>query len=69
MDVKIKQRYFDGKVSHGFVALFSGKTIVTVAMGLLGLFMPIFWFNIFGQSFKYVVIYYMINFGGSRPAN
>ena len=51
-------RYFDGDVSRGFVSLYTGKTIVMVASGLLGIFMPIFLYNLFGQNFRSMILYY-----------
>jgi YQGE family putative transporter len=50
--------YFDGKISHGFVSLYTGKTIVMIASGLLGIFLPIFIYNLFGQNFKYTALYF-----------
>jgi len=54
--------YFDGKVSHGFVSLYTGKTIVMVASGLLGLFLPIFIYNLLGQNFQYTVLYFALGY-------
>lgn len=60
----VKKLYFDGEISHGFVSLYSSKTIVTIAAGLLGLFLPIFLYNIFNQNFQYTVFYYLISHVG-----
>ena len=60
MDFLNKKTYFDGKISHGFVSLYTGKTIVMIATGLLGLFLPIFIYNLFGQNFQYTAIYFAI---------
>lgn len=51
--------YFDGKVSHGFVALFTSKAITNIGSGFFGIFMPIFLFITFGQNIYYVVLYYL----------
>lgn len=51
--------YFDGKVSHGFVSLYTGKTIVMISSGLLGLFLPIFLYNIFGQNLQHTALFYL----------
>ena len=52
------KKYFDGEVSHGFVSLYTGKTIVMIANGLLGLFLPIFLYNLFGMNFQYAIVYF-----------
>ncbi len=54
------KKYFEGEISHGFVSLYTGKLIVMVATGLLGMFLPIFLFNLFNQNFQYVVLYFGI---------
>lgn len=52
--------YFDGSVSHGFVSLYSSKSIVSIAGGLLGIFLPIFLYELFDKNFQYVASYYLI---------
>ena len=54
--------YFDGKISRGFVSLYTAKTIVMIATGLLGIFLPIFLYNLFDKNFQYVVLYYGITY-------
>ncbi|MCF7835898.1 MAG: MFS transporter [Candidatus Marinimicrobia bacterium] len=56
------KNYFDGKISHGFVSLYTGKTIVMIATGLLGLFLPIFIFNLLGQNFQYTILYFVAGY-------
>lgn len=59
MDISIKnKKYFNGSVSRGFASLYIGKTTVMIASGLLGIFMPIFLYNLFGQNFQSMVLYY-----------
>ncbi len=53
------KNYFDGKISHGFVSLYTGKTIVMISSGLLGLFIPIFIYNLLDQSFIYLALYFL----------
>jgi len=60
MNLHKKKIYFDGKISHGFVSLYTGKTIVMIASGLLGLFLPIFIYNLFNQNFQYMALYFAI---------
>ncbi|PCI27469.1 hypothetical protein COB55_05750 [Candidatus Wolfebacteria bacterium] len=57
-----KKHYFDGPVSSGFVSLYSSKLIISIAVGLLGMFFPIFLYNLFGQNFQLVVLYYGLGF-------
>jgi len=54
----LRIKYFDGKVSRGFTLLYAGKLIVMIAAGLLGIFLPIFLYNLFNKNFQYVVLYY-----------
>lgn len=56
------RKYFEGKLSRGFVSIYSSRIILRIAMTLLGLFMPIFLFELFGLSLTYVLIYYLIDY-------
>jgi len=56
------KKYFDKPLSHGFVSLFTGRTIVLISSAFLGLFLPIFLFELFGQNIRLVLIYYGIGF-------
>ena len=56
------KNYFDGKISRGFVSLYMAKTIVMIATGLLGIFLPIFLYNLFDKNFQYVVLYYGVTY-------
>lgn len=62
MNLFNSKKYFDGKVSHGFVSLYTGKTIVMIASGLLGLFLPIFIYELFGQSFQYAALFFAFGY-------
>ena len=55
-------KYFDGKISHGFVSLYTSKTFIRVAVGLLGIFVPIFLYESLDKNFTYVAIYYLAGF-------
>jgi len=55
-------KYFDGKISHGFVSLYTSKTFMRVAVGLIGIFLPIFLYESLGKNFSYVAAYYLIGF-------
>jgi len=58
MNFLFKPKYFEGPVSHGFVSLYTGKLVIIIASGLLGLFLPIFLYNLFHQNFRLMVVYY-----------
>ncbi len=53
-------KYFKGRVSHGFVSLFSGRMVLRISSALLGIFLPIFLYEIFNFNFRYVVYYYLV---------
>lgn len=57
--MKIKEKYFDGNVSHGFISLYSSKSIMRIAGGFFGLFLPIFIYEILEKDFRNVVIYFL----------
>ncbi len=54
----MKIKYFKGKVSRGFVAIFSTRIILRVSTGLLGLFLPIFLYTFFDLQIEYVFLFY-----------
>ncbi|MBU1179309.1 MFS transporter [Patescibacteria group bacterium] len=62
MKIPSPKNYFDGEISHGFVSLYTGKTIVMISSGLLGLFLPIFVYNLFGQNFRYLVFFHVAGY-------
>jgi len=55
-------KYFDGKISRGFISLYTSKVFIRVAAGLLGLFIPIFLYEIFDKNFTYVAVYYLVGY-------
>lgn len=56
MSTKVK--YFDGKLSKNFISLFTGRMLMFAASGLLGLFLPIFLFELFDGSYEKVFWFY-----------
>jgi len=54
----LEKKYFNKSLSKGFIRLYTGKTIVMVASAMLGIFLPIFLYNLFDKNFQAVVIYY-----------
>jgi MFS family permease len=55
-----KVKYFSDKLSAGFIAIYSGRMILTVASQLLGLFMPIFLYQVFNFNIAWVLAYYIL---------
>lgn len=53
-------KYFDGQLSSNFISLFTGRMLMFAASGLLGLFLPIFLFELFGDSYEKVFLFYGI---------
>lgn len=53
-------KYLEGHLSHGFVALFSGRMIQFAAQGLIGLFTPMFLYIQFNEDVTKVFYYYII---------
>lgn len=62
MNLHLGQKYFDGKISHGFIALYISKSITRIASGLFVIFLPIFLYELFDKNFNYVIYYYLIGF-------
>ncbi|MDO8581503.1 MAG: MFS transporter [bacterium] len=52
------KKYFDQKLSPGFVALYSGKMLIVIAGGFWGIFLPIFLYRLFDENIHAVVGYY-----------
>jgi hypothetical protein len=47
----LEKKYLDRPLSQGFVSLYTGKTIAMVVSALLGLFLPIFLYELFNKNF------------------
>ncbi|MCF7820072.1 MAG: hypothetical protein K9M44_01190 [Candidatus Pacebacteria bacterium] len=56
-------KYFSSKLSAGFVAIYSGRMILTVSGQLFGLFLPIFLYQLFGFNLIWVLAYYFLRDG------
>jgi len=52
----------EGRISRGFTCLYSSRMILKMAASLLGLFLPIFLYEIFGYKLEYVIYYYLVSF-------
>ena len=59
---KRKHRYLEGRISRGFNCLYSSRMILKMAASLLGLFLPIFLYELFDYNLKYVIGYYVISY-------
>jgi MFS family permease len=53
-------KYFKGRISQGFVSLYSGRMVLRITDGLLGLFLPIFLYKLFNHDLRAVIYYYLI---------
>lgn len=54
----IADKYFEGELPRDFKFLLTGRTMMLVAAGLLGLFLPVFFYKLFNNDLKLVVIFY-----------
>ncbi|MFC1720887.1 MFS transporter [Patescibacteria group bacterium] len=55
--------YKNLKISKNLAWLYTGRVLLQAAFGVIGLFLPIFFFTKFDNSFTAVLIIYAINFG------
>ncbi|MFH1402032.1 MAG: MFS transporter [Patescibacteria group bacterium] len=60
MKTNFTKKYFNGKLSKNFLALYKSVSITYIATGLLGLYLPIFLYNLFEQNIQAVALYYLI---------
>jgi len=59
---KLEKQYFDKPLSQGFVSLYTGRTIMMIGGAFLGLFLPVFLYELFNQNFVAVILYYGIGY-------
>ncbi|MCK5320694.1 hypothetical protein KAJ61_04885, partial [Candidatus Parcubacteria bacterium] len=52
-------KYFIGRISQGFFAIYSMRALLRVSTALLGLFLPIFLYELFDFKLQYVIYYYL----------
>lgn len=57
-----KIKYFKGRVSRGFIAIFTTRIILRISTGLLGLFLPIFLYKFFNFRVEQVFIFYFFGY-------
>lgn len=53
-------KYFQGKVSRGFISIYTSRMILRCSGALLGLFLPIFLYKLFNFDIRFVIYYYLI---------
>ena len=57
------KNFFAGyNFSRSLIYLYSNRTIQLVGIGLLGLFLPIFLFEKFNNSYYYVILFYLVSY-------
>lgn len=52
--------YIKGRMSKGFISIYSGRIILRIAVNLVGIFIPIFLYELFDFEIRYVVLYYLL---------
>jgi len=57
--LNFEELYLKTKLAPGLVSLYSNRIIQQIAIGLIGLFLPIFLFNYFGSSIHKVLLFYI----------
>ena len=55
-------KYFSEKISKGFISIYSSRVIIRIAASLMGLFLPIFLYELFNYNVEYVIYYYMTGY-------
>ncbi len=56
------KKYFSDKVSSGFLSIYSSRIIARIGGGLIGLFFPIFMYQLFDFNINYLILYYLIDY-------
>ena len=52
-------KYFSGQLKRGFAVLYTGRVLMHVAAGLLGVFIPIFLYTLFEERMQFVVWFFI----------
>lgn len=60
--LEFEELYLKTKLAPGLVSLYSNRIILQIAVGLVGLFMPIFLFIYFEDSIHKVILFYIAGF-------
>jgi len=60
IDFSLKNKLSDRKF-RGLFGLYAGRTTLFISSGLLGIFLPIFFYNIFNQNFQYLIFFYALS--------
>lgn len=57
-----RPHYFNGHISRGFMAIYSSRVIAGISSALLGLFLPIFLYELFDLSLRMVLLYFLLDY-------
>ena len=57
-----RPHYFSSRLSGGLVSIYSSQVIANIASTLLGLFMPIFLFQLFSNKLSLMLVYYLVDY-------
>jgi len=57
--MKHKNHYFEGKIKRGFMSLYLSKSIIRIASGLFGVFLPVFIYEYFDKNIQFLVLWYI----------
>ena len=52
--------YFDEKFKEGFLSLYGAQAVLMIASGFLGIFVPLFLFDLFDGDVRWVVFFFGI---------
>ena len=54
--------YLSSRISGGLVSIYSSRIILSISSALMGLFLPIFLFELFDLKLSYTLIYFLIDY-------
>jgi hypothetical protein len=57
-----RPKYLSNRLSGGLVSIYSSRIILSIASSLMGLFLPIFLFELFDFKLSYTLIYFLIDY-------
>lgn len=60
MTISLKEKLKNNKF-RGLFGLYTGRIMLSISSGLLGIFLPIFFYNTFGQNLQYLILFYLVS--------
>jgi hypothetical protein len=54
--------YLSSRISSGLISIYSSRIILSIASSLMGIFLPIFLFELFDLKLSYTLIYFLIDY-------